>query len=461
MFLLLLYATVFGAMVVPLIMLGWLLMERRHAARRLARLDTEAPYETRRRAEHEAKQNRNVPTRHIEWRDLASPRAIVPATLATLLALTPPLAPGWSDFGLMIGVVGSAMWWSTLQRSGVAHASTYASAVWCVPAMVWVAVMLATGSTYPMDDYYPWHYQIWHRALTDTVVLALLLAWALILIPSAIYSALRPELSRATVALTLLAVIPLATVVLAGSIAGAVQAALGVGLIGYGMSKSRRRLSDAARARARVDASAQSETGIGVAVLQFNRREIVIGAALVLAVVVGVNALHVFLDIAIFDGDWQSRVALVAAFALVSGLAFMRRGARDALVLGSTITVAAVIALSLQTVGSWILAPLASSESSVDYFVFPWNTYAQVGVLALVGLLIFAWSAAQRRLAEFGAMCIGFAWPIIMAGMLGINVFDGTGFLFTIQAWLPVSIAAPFVIVAMWFVSGREPINAI
>ncbi len=454
------FATVWGATIVPLVMLVSLAFERLQAARRLSRLDPDAPYETRLQAEHEARQSRNVPIRHIEWRDFASPRAVVPATLATFLALTPPLAGGWSDFGLLIGVIGAVTWWSHLQRSAVKYGSVYASLIWSLPATVWIAMMLGTASAYPSDDFTPWHYRIWDIALPDPLVPVLASVLYVSLVPLAFYCILRRGFSQFAIALTVTAVIPLATIVLAGSLLGPAQAALAVAMIGYIMSKSRRRLSDATTAQARADTAMPRETGIGFAVPQFNRSEIVIGTALVLAMVIAVQALQVFSDIAIFDGDWQIRVALVAGFALVSGLAFMRRGRRDAPILGTTITVAAVFALSLQTVGRWILTPLISPESSAGDFAGPSIIYAQVTVLALVGSAVFIWATARRKPAEYGAMSIGFAWPLIMAGMLGTQLFYGTNSL-TVQTWIPVAMAAPLVIATMWFVSSRESNDAI
>ena len=449
------FATVWGATIVPLVMLVLLAFERLQAARRLARLDPDAPYETRLQAEHEARQSRSVPTRHIEWRDFASPRAVVPATLALLLALTPPLVEGWSDVGLLIGAIGSVTWWSHLQRSGVKYGSVYASLIWALPAIVWIAMMLGTAGAYPVGDYTPWHYTIWDLALPDPVVPVLASVLYLSLMPLAFYCTLRRGLSRFAIVLTVGAVIPLATVVLAGSLLGPAQAALAVAMIGYIMSKSRRRLSDTATARARVDAAVPRETETGSARHQFNRGDIIIGVALVMATVIAMNALQVFLDIAIFDGAWQTRVMLVATFALVSVLAFMRRGWRDALWVGTIITVAAVFALSLQTVGSWLLTPLTSPESSSDVFAGSRIIYAQVNVLALVGLAVFIWAIARRKSAEYGAMSIGFAWPLIMAGMLGTQLFYGINSL-TVQTWIPVAMAAPLVIATMWFVSGSE-----
>ena len=455
------FATVWGATIVPLVMLVSLAFERLQAARRLARLDPDAPYETRLQAEHEARQSRSVPTRHIEWRDFASPRAVVPATLAILLALTPPLAAGWSDVGLLIGVIGSITWWSHLQRSGVRYAATYASAVWCVPAIVWVGVMLATSGAYPADNDYPWQYVIWNRAVTDPVVPAVLLAWALILIRLAIFCSLRRRFGRFAIVLTATAVIPLATVVVAGSLLGSAQAALAVVMIGYIMSKSGRRLSDAAAARTKADASARGETESVITGPQLNRGDITLGVALVLATVIAVNASQVFLDTAIFEGKWPLRVALFAGLALLSGLLFMRRGRRDFLIIGAAITVAAIFALSLQTVGSWVLADFDSPGSSVVDLAGQGIIYQQVTVMALGGLLIFAWSAARHRFTGYGAMAIGFAWPLIMTGMLGPQIFKVVVFPLTIQAWIPVSIAAPLVIATMWFVSCRESNDAV
>ena len=449
------FATVWGATIMPLVMLVSLAFERLQAARRLARLDPDAQYETRLQAEHEARQRRNMPTRHIEWRDLASPRAVVPATLAILLALTSPLVEGWSDVGLLIGVIGAITWWSHLQRSGAKYGYVYASLIWALPALVWVAMMLGTASARPSDDYAPWHYTIWDLALPDPVVPVLASVLYVSLAPLAFYCTSRRGFNRFAIALTVTAVIPLVTVVLAGSLLGPAQAALAVAMIGYIMSKSWRRLSDAATARARVDAAVPRETETGSAWHQFNRGDIIVGTALVLAMVIAVQALQAFLDIAIFDGAWQTRVMLMATFALVSGLAFMRRGWRDALWVGTTITVAAVFALSMQTVGSWILTPLTSPESSSDVFVGSRIIYAQIGVLALVGLLLFAWASARRKSAEYGAMSIGFAWPLVMAGMLGTQLFYGTNSL-TVQIWIPVAVAAPLVIATMWFVSGRD-----
>ena len=455
------FATVWGATIVPLVMLVSLAFERLQAARRLARLDPDEPYEARLQAEHEARQSRNVPTRHIEWRDFASPRAVVPATLATLLALTPPLVEGWSDVGLLIGVIGSITWWSHLQRSGVRYAATYASAVWCVPAIVWVAVMLATSGAYPAGNDYPWQYVIWQRAVTDPVVPAVLLAWALILIRLAIFCSLRRRFGRFAIVLTATAVIPLATVVVAGSLLGTAQAALAVVMIGYIMSKSGRRLGDAAAARTKADASARGETESVITGPQLNRGDVILGAALVMASVTATNVLQVFADISLFEGVWRARVMLVVALALVSSLAFMQRGRRDAPVLGATITVAAIFALSLQTVGSWVLADFDSPGSSVVDLAGQGIIYQQVTVMALGGLLIFAWSAARHRFTGYGAMAIGFAWPLIMTGMLGPQIFKFVVFPLTIQAWIPVSIAAPLVIAAMWFVSCRDWNDAI
>jgi len=107
-------------------------------------------------------------------------------------------------------------------------------------------------------------------------------------------------------------------------------------------------------------------------------------------------------------------------------------------------------------VGSWVLADFDTPGSSVVDLAGQGIIYQQVTVMALGGLLIFAWSAARHRFTGYGAMAIGFAWPLIMTGMLGPQIFKVVVFPLTIQAWIPVSIAAPLVIAAMWFVSCRD-----
>ena len=124
-----------GAMIVPLILFVTLAFERWQAARRLSELDADAPYETRRRAEHAARLGRALETRRFEWRDLASPRAIVPGVLAVLLALTPPLIAGLSDVGLLIGVVGQ--FFGGLDCDALECATLGCMQAWCGPSLQW------------------------------------------------------------------------------------------------------------------------------------------------------------------------------------------------------------------------------------------------------------------------------------------------------------------------------------
>ena len=446
MFYLLSCALVWGATIAPLILFGTLLLERRQAARRLAKLDADAPYETRRRAEHEARLGRTLETRRFEWYDLASPRAIVPGVLAVLLALTPPLIAGLSDVGLLIGVVGAVLWWSGLRRAGVRNAGVYASLVWCVPAIVWMAVMLVASDSSFVSGYTPWHYNDWNRVFPSTVAPLLVLAWSFVLLLLAVYLAIRIESNLVVYALVASAVVPQAIVVLGGSIFASAQAALAVGLIGYVMSKARRRQCDAARARAKVDASAPDSIE---SVL--NRGDIPLGAALVMAVVIMANVLQVFADTSITGSDWPLRVALLMGIGTVSILAFLRHGWRESIARGAIVTFAVIFALSFQTAGSWLLTELVWTGSLSDALIFPGIIYAQVGMLASVGLLLLAWSAARRRLTEYAAMGIGFTWPLIMAGMLDAQ--------FSVLHWLPITLSAIPVVAAMWVVSGRESLG--
>lgn len=446
MFYLLSCALVWGATIAPLILFGTLLLERRQAARRLAKLDANAPYETRRRAEHEARLGRTLETRRFEWRDLASPRAIVPGVLAVLLALTPPLIAGLSDVGLLIGVVGAVIWWSGLRRACVRNAGVYASLVWCVPAMVWMAVMLVASNSSFAGDYTPWHYNNWNAFLPSPVVPLLVLAWSFVLLRLAVYLAIRIESNLVAYALTASAVIPLAIVVLGGSIFASVQAALAVGLIGYVMPKARRRHCDAARARAKVDTSTPDYLQA-----PFNRGDVLLGTAMVVAMVIAVNVLQVFADTTIAGSDWPLRVALLMGIVTVSILAFLRHGWRESITRGAIVTFAVIFTLSFQTAGSWLPTELVSTGSLSNTLLFPGIIYAQVATLASVGLLLFAWSAARRRLTEYAAMAIGFTWPLIMAGMLDAQ--------FSVLHWLPITLSAIPVVAAMWVVSGRESLG--
>lgn len=442
--------TVWGAIIVPLVMLGAMLSERWQAARRLARLDSDAPYETRLRAIHEETRGREVTIRRIAWRDLASPRFVIPAALAVLLDLTPPLAGGYSDIGLLIGIIGAVLWWSRLQRSGVRHAPAYASLLWVLPAMVWVAIMLATSGAYVEEDYPPLHYQIWHQAVREPVGPVPVLVWVLILMTSAVLTALTRVSNRAPVVLATLAVIPLGMVVTATTLSGPAQLALLIGLIGYRISKSRRRQADAARARTKADPTAKGDVGGVFATPQINRGDIVLGTGLALAIIVAVNAAQVFTGMSIIDADWRPRSALAVGLVVTAGLFFILRRGSEPLARAASVTVAALLALSLQSV------VIGMVESSTG---LPRTIYLQVTVLASAGLLLFAWLAARRKLPEYGAMVMTFAWPVIMAGMpvlLPIGLSDTR---LTITTWLPALVIAPFFIGTMYFVSGRESGN--
>ena len=330
----------------------------------------------------------------------------------------------------------------------------YASLVWSVPAMVWMAVMLVASNASFAGDYTPWHYNNWNAFLPSPVVPLLVLAWSFVSLLLAVYFAIRIETNVVVYALTASAVIPQAIVVLGGSIFSSAQAALAVGLIGYVMSKARRRHCDAARARAKVDTSTTHYLQA-----PFNRGDIVLGTAMVVAMVIAVNVLQVFADTSITGSDWPLRLALLMGIGTVSILAFLRHGWRESITRGAIVTFAVIFALSFQTAGSWLLTELVSTGSLSDSLIFPETIYAQVGTLALVGLLLFAWSAARHRLMEYAAMGIGFTWPLIMAGVLGSQFFEGTGFTLTVLHWLPVTLSAIPVLAAMWVVSGRESLG--
>ena len=266
----------------------------------------------------------------------------------------------------------------------------------------------------------------------------------------AVIAAVRVRDSRLSSALVIVSWMPFAIVVGASSISGAHQFALAVGLIGYALSKSNRRVADTIAERAIIstdpDCASQtrsSEVEIG--------RSVLVPSATVCVAIVALFFVAQWSSAQLgIEGRWMELTAVASgtgiAIAYWNTRVSLKRAATHALLIA---TVATVFASAL-VIGSWTIT--SSQSPDPVSFLDPWPKfiYIQALMAALLGAVIMLWAAAKRTLGGYCAMSMGFMWPLVLAYLLNAHRDREMEWLWQLGDWILVPVFAIGMVTAMW-----------
>ena len=394
----LLLTALYGGLIVPGVLLTLLRLERRTAAKRIAMLNDGSLYVERLRAIHLIERRHTPDSRDFNRRDLRSAPAIFALWLPIALAVASPFVSGASEAALLMSATCGVWWWRKLDSAAVVSAWFYPFAAWTLSATIWLAVMTVSSvanipARLAPGGVDPLNLQLWDGVFADPTIPILAATWGLTGLAVATVALVEKRGSRIPAAIAVVTWAPMAVVVCTGSFLGAHQFALAVGFIGYAMSRSKRQQRDYATELIAIG----SDTGASAFAPRIPLPRAAVYAAL---------------------------VATVATF-----------------------TVAAV------DIGSWTIA----STNSLSFFSpdnpWPWFIYIQVWLVACPGVVLLAWSVVNHSLDRYGAMALGFIWPLVLAFLLDMHADRGPGWLWQYQDWLLVPAFAAGMVTSMWVVT--------
>ena len=396
----LILAALYGGLAVPFVLLAVLALERRNASKRIASLKDGRLRVEQLRAIHLIENRQPKVHRNLNRRDLRTAPAILALWVPVALSVASPFASGASETALLLCAICGVWWWQKLESSGVANAWYFPIAAWMASSTIWLATMSASSiAEFPLraapEAVDPLNLQLWDGVFHEPIVPIFASVWGCIILALATVAVVKTRATWFPSLLLLAGAAPLATVVWTGSLLSAHQIALAVGLVGYAMSKAKRRQRDYATELNMIG----SVTGEG-------------------------------------NSDIAPRAKLP-------------RVVVNAVIVATTAT----LAVAAINIGSWTIASTNALRLFSDDNPWPWFIYIQVWLAACPGIALLAWSVVNRNLDRYGAMGLGFMWPLVLAFLLDMHTDRGPGWLWEYQDWLLVPVFAAGMVVAMWVVT--------
>ena len=456
-----LIAALWGGTVAPLVLLALLLMERRRSAKRQRMLRSNATYVERMLAIREIEDFRPPIRRRFELGDPSIAPAAFALWIPAALVLVSPILSGATEVALLLSATCGVWWWRRLETSGVTRAWHYPLAAWTFIGAAGLAVTVgsivwnfpARDSPEVVDPFLP---LIWDNVFSGHTFMMVAAAWGLIASAVTVIVAMRTHDSRLPALLVLTVWAPFAAVVWAGSFSGAHQIAFAAGLIGYALSRSNRRVRDSIEQRAMISAGPDSDWQRRPSTGEFDRNVLVPNAALCIAVVAVFFAARWGSANLGIEGRWPELTAL----ALGAGIAIAYWKTRVSLMRAATygllVATAATLLTSTLVIGSWTVTAAASPDPFS--FLNPWPTfiYIQAMVAAFIGAFIVLWAAVKRNLGGYGAMSMGFMWPLTLAYLLNVHGDREMEWFWQLHDWILVPVFAIAMVAAMRVVTHNS-----
>ena len=387
---------VFGAILVPLILVALLLWERYRAGQVEFAVSEGAPYEVRLRARLALTMHQRVPPRGLRWSDVGVCSPISLLTLPVLSVAGLWLTQDVGDLLLTFSSIPCVLFWLKLRESNVLGAEVYALSTWILAYAVWfgglvVIELFGVGPMSPGSSFIGFppsmgalHFASVAYGVIGVAVAMLFVRWA----PNSPFAMI-----------VLLGWIPLGIAVWSFVFFGPVHLALAVMLAGYAISRDVRR---------RTDDVAGLPTGAWRHVGR---------------------------------GDW------------FRNLGAQRTTASTMLALAM---LAAFLVVGAWTIAGFASLPWAGVGDSVLSWQF---LYVQVVTVAAVALVagVVAWKAGA--LFRYGAMLIGIGWPLLLSLAL-VPHRQFTESEPDLVGWIPVPFVMLLVLYVMWRVFGPGVVDS-
>ena len=351
------YFVIYGAILVPLILVVLLRLERTRAVRVYAAASDDAPYEVRLRALRVLRMRQPALPRQLRWRDIGVGRLVSLLIIPVLSVAGMWALPLYGDMLITFSSIPCLLFWLKLRKSNVLGAEVYALSTWVLAQSVWLGGSIALE----LLGVEPWDPSVTTEGFQPAIGVLQFASVAYAIVGSAVAVRLVRRTPNSPFALiVLLGWIPLGVAVWSFIFFGAVHLALAVMLAGYAISRDVRRTLD----------SRSPEFGDSVEHSVFrvlSSRDRVGAIAFALLGVVILSAFG-------FVGTW-------------------------------------VLLRDAET-------PLLGDDGTPDSL---WFLYAQVVPVAALALVagVVAW--LKGALFRYGALLIGIGWPLILSLVLMLH----------------------------------------
>ncbi len=416
MFVILMFLSLFGGLIVPLLMGAFLWIERREHRIRLAGMSPGDWWIRQRRAAIDRERILGFSYRSLRWSDLMG---AWPITAIAFVLLMPPAT--WAgaildDFMLTIHPVICVGWWLNMRSRGIIRAEVYALSIWVMAYVAWSMSMLAPFELWNrgldgLDGDFP-SYLAERFGITSDLALTLWILYvasgiACVLAGTLLARAERPIVSPlATVAVS----IPFVWGVLNTdpwlTVLGLVMA---VGVAGFGISREVRRSQDDADIRAR---SAVRETRAGLRWKTSNglilRTTIVVIVSVAIWIAVRETALSN--PVAELAATWAVLVLTPVVTALLARLDNLPRVVSAWAAWAWLATVSVLAIYNLVGPSSSLFLVLSGNESAPPADGLDSTIHPQALAVWLVAIMSFVIAYRAGKLRSYGALLLGLLW---------------------------------------------------
>ena len=345
------YFVIYGAILVPLILVVLLRLERTRSVRVYAAASDDAPYEVRLRALRELRMRQPVLPRQLRWRDIGVGRLVSLLIIPVISVAGMWALPLYGDMLITFSSIPCLLFWLKLRKSNVLGAEVYALSTWVLAQSVWLGGSIALE----LLGVEPWDPSVTTEGFQPAIGILQFASVAYAIVGSAVAMRLvRRNPDSPFALIVLLGWIPLGVAVWSFIYFGAVHLALAVMLAGYAISRDVRRTLD--------NGSPEFGDSVEHSVFRVLSNHDRVGA--IAFALLGVVVLSAF--------------AVVGTWVLL----------RDA------------------------ETPLLGDDGTPDSL---WFLYAQVVPVAALALVagVIAWKAGA--LFRYGAMLIGIGWPLLLS----------------------------------------------
>ena len=466
-FWILMFLSLFGGLIVPLLMGASVWIERREHRIRLAGLSPGDWWIRQRRAAIDRERILGFSHRSLRWSDLIR---VWPITAIVFVLLMPPA--NWAgsildDFLFAVHPIICVGWWINMRSRGITHAEVYALSVWVTAYVAWSLSMLAPFELWNrgldgLDGDFP---SFLAERLGTTSDLALIL-WLLyvasgiacVLAGTLLARAERPIVSPlATVAVS----IPFVWGVLNTNpwltVLGLVMA---VGVAGYGISREVRRSQDDADIRAGsaiLDSPAMLRWKMSNGLILRTAAVVIVSVAIWIAV----RESGISNPAAEVVAAWAPLVLAPLASALLACLDKRPRVVSAWAAWAWLATVSVLAIYNLVGPSSSLFLVLSGNESAPPADGLDSTIHPQALAVWLIAVVSFVVAYRAGKLRSYGALLLGLLWfPIaVFAASLRLNEHEFDLFPDPVGYASMVAMGCVLLVI-MWRVFGPEETTA-
>ena len=411
----LMFLSLFGGLIVPLLMGASVWIERREHRIRLAGLSTGDWWIRQRRAAIDRERIAGFALRRLRWSDLIRVWPITAIAFVLMMPLATWTSIVLDDLLFVVHPIVCVGWWLNMRSRGIIHAEVYALSTWVMAYVAWSLAMVAPFGFWDrgldwLDSDFP-SYLAERFGITSDLALTLWLLYlasgiACVLAGVLLARADRPIVSPlATVAIS----IPVVWGVLNTNpwltVLGFVMA---IGVAGYGISREVRRSQDDAELRAGsaiLDSPAMLRWKMSNGLILRTAAVVIVSVAIWIAVrESGIS------NPAAEVVAWASLVLAPLASALLARLDKRPRVVPAWAAWAWLATISVLAVYNLVGPSSSLFLVLSGSESAPPVDGLDMTIHPEALAVWLVAIMSFVIAYRAGKLRSYGALLLGLLW---------------------------------------------------